>query len=224
MHDLGMLTGDNISDAAGINRSGVIIGNSGSFDINDPKTMRSRAVTWVNGKIQALEGIAGEMSTAEAINSAGTILGMRKIREPDGFPFLYQAGKTFDLAKPAGGRSYVAALNDKGQVVGEGDIRKDVSHALLWSGGKVIDLGALPGQKQSSASNINNLGDIVGHSGSEKQHSFLWRNGHMYDLNQLIPRGSGWVLEMATSINDRGQIVGHGTYRGKNGAFLLSPR
>jgi hypothetical protein len=41
----------------------------------------------------------------------------------------------------------------------------------------------------------------------------------MRDLTMLLPAGSGWTLEAASGINDRGQIVGNGS----NGAFLLTP-
>jgi hypothetical protein len=43
-------------------------------------------------------------------------------------------------------------------------------------------------------------------------------------LNTLIPRGSGWTLESATGINDRGEIVGRGAPDGhEDGGFLLLP-
>jgi probable HAF family extracellular repeat protein len=45
----------------------------------------------------------------------------------------------------------------------------------------------------------------------------------MQDLNSLIPAGSGWVLNDAYGINERGQIVGDGTINGQSLAFLLTP-
>jgi hypothetical protein len=44
------------------------------------------------------------------------------------------------------------------------------------------------------------------------------------DLNGLIPAGTGWILNSATSINDAGQIAGAGTLNGAQHAFLLVPR
>ena len=46
------------------------------------------------------------------------------------------------------------------------------------------------------------------------QHAFLASGGRVYDLNDLIPAGSDWVLQEALSINDRGQIVGRGVRAG----------
>jgi hypothetical protein len=48
-------------------------------------------------------------------------------------------------------------------------------------------------------------------------------NGHLYDLNQLVPSESGWVLLAAYRINAKGQVLAHGFYQGRTHACLLSP-
>jgi len=45
----------------------------------------------------------------------------------------------------------------------------------------------------------------------------------MTDLNTLIPAGSPWYLQQATSINDAGEIAGYGTINGNVHAFLAKP-
>ena len=46
----------------------------------------------------------------------------------------------------------------------------------------------------------------------------------MADLNSLIAPSSGWTLQCATAVNDKGQIVGDGTNpSGQTDAFLLTP-
>jgi probable HAF family extracellular repeat protein len=52
---------------------------------------------------------------------------------------------------------------------------------------------------------------------------FLYENGNLWDLNQLIPENSGWILKEATDINNDGQIVGSGEIDGEIHAFLLTP-
>jgi probable HAF family extracellular repeat protein len=107
-------------------------------------------------------------------------------------------------------------------------------HAFRWSPGDDIDdLGVLPGGENSFALGINSDGVVVG--GSEITgrvfHAFIVRtNGSgkpmkIIDLNtELDSRsGAGWVLTSATAINDAGQIVGYGTHRGVQAAFLLTP-
>jgi hypothetical protein len=39
----------------------------------------------------------------------------------------------------------------------------------------------------------------------------------------LIPPHSGWVLLVASRINNKGEILGRGYYRGSIHAFLLEP-
>src|SRR5690349_6273383 len=70
---------------------------------------------------------------------------------------------------------------------------------FLWRNGHMIDLGTLGG-RNSSASSVNDRGEIVGSSQTTdgSYHSFLWRAGHMRDLGPLISR----------QINNRGQILG----------------
>ena len=57
-----------------------------------------------------------------------------------------------------------------------------------------------------------------------EQHAVLWKNNKLIDLNSLLPPNSGWLLTQANGINNRGQFVGGGIYRGKPHAFLLTPR
>jgi len=52
--------------------------------------------------------------------------------------------------------------------------------------------------------------------------AFIWQNGVVTDLNTLIS-DPGWVLTIATGINDGGQITGTGTFGGARHAFLLTP-
>jgi len=122
-------------------------------------------------------------------------------------------------------------------------------HAVLWAGGRVTDLGTLPGLDSASGAAINNHGVAVGTAWSRPSRlslfvsdhpirlkpllplfeprltsrAFVYRRGRMTDLNALIPARSGWTLEKAAGINDRGQIVGQGLHHGQERAFLLTP-
>ena len=73
---------------------------------------------------------------------------------------------------------------------------------------------------------MNNHGQIVGSaSHPEVAHAFLWEDGAMLDLNDLLPEGHGWTLLHATAINDDGYITGYGS--NPDGvvqtSFLLTP-
>lgn len=89
----------------------------------------------------------------------------------------------------------------------------------------MIDLGTLGGGL-SQAFGINGSGQIVGYSTtvSDSGHAFLYENGVMTDLTDLIVNISGWdLISAAYDINDLGQIVGYGMIGQEKHAFLLSP-
>ena len=52
-------------------------------------------------------------------------------------------------------------------------------------------------------------------------HATLWQQGQIYDLNDLVAPGSGWLLQGATAISSNGLIVGYGIHDGVQSAFLL---
>lgn len=100
-----------------------------------------------------------------------------------------------------------------------------VTRPTLWQGSTVSDLGLLGGNS-ARAFGINRLGQVVGHSylsDNTTLHAFLWVDGVLRDLNDLLPAGSGWVLNEARAINDFGQITGYGAHNGITRAFVLSP-
>ncbi len=223
--DLGLLPGDNMSDASAINNSGAIVGMSGTFDLNQPEKGRTRVVTWAAGRIRALEGIPGEGSYALDINESGVILGMRIVSDSEQRPFIYIGGKARDLPLPRAGTCFAVSLNDKGLVVGERHSSDKASHAVLWNNGRIIDLVTPAGTKDSRALDINNSGQIVSSCGSAtfRGGACLWENGRIHDLNVLIPNSTGWILQTAQAVNDKGQIVGSGTHYGNDRTFLLTP-
>ena len=120
-----------------------------------------------------------------------------------------------DLGTLGGLVSSAHAINDLGQVVGESWLdTPGQARAFLWdSVNGMQNLGSFGGP--SFAYGINNLGQVVGASqetpGGNFSHAFLWDsiNG-MQNINDLIPPNSGWDLQEARDINDRGQIVGWG--------------
>lgn len=167
----------------------------------------------------------GDFSAALGINDRGAIVGSANIAASgSAHAFLYTGGVLRDLGlMPEGKLSQARAINDRGEVVGWGDA-DDGLHAFLYRNGKMEDLGTL-GDEPASAWAINEQTQIVGGSSVNERvfHAFLWQDGKMTDLNSLIPPQSGWMLRLAQGINERGQIVGVGRYKGQAHGFLLTP-
>jgi len=150
----------------------------------------------------------GKSSAAYAINNKGVIVGEADKDSKANHAVSWVKGKIKDIGTlPGGHGSSARAINDRGQIVGFSDTDDGV-RAFLYANGAMQDLGTL-GSDPSEASGINNNGDVVGASNvtAHKRHAFLWRDGRMVDLNDLLPKGSPWIILNAFSINDRGQIV-----------------
>jgi len=70
---------------------------------------------------------------------------------------------------------------------------------------------------------MNYLGQVVGDmsigDGCCISQGAFFYDGKMHDLQTLVPRESGWVVNEVTSINDKGEITGVGN----KGVFSLYP-
>lgn len=116
-----------------------------------------------------------------------------------------------------------AAVNSHGVIVGVGSD----GFATTYDG-TLHSLGSVAGFNESEATAINSSGVIVGlllhYPTFTGQEPFVYQNGTMTDLNDLLPPGSGWTLEGASGINDAGQIVGFGINPlGVQESYLLTP-
>lgn len=99
--------------------------------------------------------------------------------------------------------------------------------SVYWDAtGEILPIGTLPGGSSSSAGYISDSMQITGESTvtGGATHAYLWTpTNHMQDLNNMIPKNSGWVLRHAAAINKKGQIVGYGEINGVEHGFLLTP-
>ena len=88
----------------------------------------------------------------------------------------------------------------------------------------MTDLGDL-GARYSTALALNSTGTvIVGYARvGMSDHAMVWSGGTMKDLNTLVRNGAGWLLTSATGVDDTGAIVGTGSFKGEEHAFLLTP-
>jgi len=160
--------------------------------------------------------------------------------------YLYDHGRLSRIGPGSEFPRVVAlAMNRSGDVLmkaSTGDWYQALfERAFLWSNGVLTALPSLAermgGDEGAEVASMNGALVAVGTAyrlvgppphGSIVQQFYAFRfdcrTGRYTDLNSLVPASSGWTLEQATGINDRGQIIGVGQHRGKRGAFLLTPR
>jgi probable HAF family extracellular repeat protein len=214
------------SVVTGINNSGAIVGtNIGTY--SGPPPAPGGGFLDAHGQLINL----GSALDPAAISGSGIVVGTAA----SGSAFIYQDGKTTYIPGNAG---EAMGVNDAGQVVGQ-YVASSVPtsngssaagwHAFLYQDGRFTDLGTLKGGLLSGAAAINVHGQIVGTSSDTtslygSSHAFLYQNGKMTDLNDLISSSSGWTLQAARAINDKGQILGWGIGpSGEQDTFLLTP-
>ncbi len=170
-----------------------------------------------------IEVPGGGGSTAEDINSNGIVVGSF------GGASIYDENSGFKALGTLGGATSRAyAINSTLQVVGESQNSSNKSVAFLYEEDTgMIELGTLGGRSSSKATAINESGQIVGISMNRPgdREGFLYENGIMFPLMDLVSvDSSGWTqLASANDINDKGQIIGGGFYKGEPRAFLLEP-
>ncbi len=202
--------------ANSINNLGAATGYSYLDSIN------RHAFLFKNDSISDL-GSFGGYSSGSSINDWSQVAGFAADATTGvAHAFLDVNGAMNDL-DPAT-ESYARGINDEGQVVGEFVTPDQTAmHAFFYSQGNFSDIG-VAGSAETDAFAINSLGQITGTVFfADGQSGFLLEGGKFFDLNSLIPAGSGWQLQWAFDINNLGQIVGYGLVNDKYRAYLLTP-
>jgi probable HAF family extracellular repeat protein len=243
--------GGNNGFAAAVNNRGQVVGWAENT-VHDstcvsPQVLQFEAVVWgpETGQLQQLHPFHGDQDgAATAINDHGQVVGISGTCDVAVGAFsakhalLWEDGKVINLGSLGGaGWNTPVSINNKGEVAGFSDLPGDVSggvlspnfHAFLWTKEHGMqDLGTLPGDSLSEATGINDKGQIVGVS-YPSSHAFIWQDGVMIDLNNLIPSGSPLALISTGDINDRGEITGqacvvsNGVCTSETPAFLAIP-
>ena len=202
-----------------INELGTIVG--GTFGV----TMR--AYIWDRGGApRLLDTPSGKMSTADAVNDRGLVVG----QVFEGGPWMNprtvvwrHGGKARDIGVLTRPPVVPVAINNRGQVVGQAwastrsaDEVPSHVHPFFWDNGKIKDIGVFgefpcPSDPAATCGDgwamaINERGVVVGgaQDNTGATRAFMWdRRGGRRDLGVKLARHN-----VAVGINGRGQIVG----------------
>lgn len=228
--DLGTL-GGTFSLGAGVNNRGWVSGFS--MLAGDQET---HATLWVQGLKTDLGTLGGPNSLAFLPTEMGQVVGLAETSIPDpygqdtcGFgtylicrPFVWRNGVMSALPTLGGPSGEAFGVNNRGQIVGVAqtavpDPTCAPPHvlgfeAVLWEHGEVQQqFPTVSGDLDGFANAINDHGQAVGGTGNceqdysnQPQHAVLWENGAATDLGNL----GGTTNNLATDINNRGQVVG----------------
>lgn len=184
--------------------------------------------------VSATDFSLGGCAGSRGINNSGTVVGISQVPPNNNeHPFVsYNRGKAQDLGTLGGANGEAWEINEAGDIVGRAQSADGTWHLVMWPGGNnITDLGVLNFSSNGAACggntgcgarmSINSSRRIVANNNG---HASLWvPPGTMYDLNDLVPADSGWVLQVANTINDRNFIIGYGTIYGQTHGFLLTP-
>jgi probable HAF family extracellular repeat protein len=223
MKDLGTLGGpDAMAFPGNINQRGQVPGVSYTDNIPGPPfgLPTLHPFLWDGTKMIDMGSLGGDFGFVTALNNRGEAVGLDLLADDVAqHPFLWSDGVMRDLGTLGGTMGEADAINDSGEIVGSAYFPGDaVRHALLWRNGNMRDLGVLPGDICSAAWSINSQGQVVGNSGQcgFGIRSFIWENGEIANLNNLVTPKSDVVLNDVTMIADDGEIAVNGRPPGCN--------
>lgn len=172
-----------------------------------------------DGQRQVMERIGelGQITRANAINDSKTAVGHM---QENGVAQAYQwhGGVLRELPDFGDFQSVAWNINNNlsSKIVGFATDARDVRHAVVWQNGAMERLPSLNDSVRSAAYAITDGGDIVGQSQGK---AVLWRDGRVYNLNELLDNSVDVRLLRAIDINRAGRVLVQST----GGYYLLVP-
>lgn len=208
------------SSARGVSSTGAIVGWADS-----------RAIYWPHAGAAPVElamPADSTISIAFAVNDFGMVAGSSRGNSADPRAVVWHSGQPTILPIPAGtGGSFATAINSAGEVAGY-TVAAPHQRAVLWREEQVIDLGdfGVTDGLGSQAWGVNAHSQAVGfveRGGLGQYVGFLWDDGVLHDLNDLLEPASGAIVHTAMAISDTGFIVAGAMIDGQPRTVLLTP-
>jgi chitinase len=204
----------------GINNCGAIVGQI--FNNNGSTTLQSFVLA---AKKFTVINYPGSVATlAYGINDYGTVSGTYQVGIDD-YGFVWSQGRFTAITGLMQHTAWVLGLNDLGDRVGYyfeglGSQRQNVGFAYIKKSNELLTL-SFPGAINTTATGINNLGQIVGFyqvSNQSNEGAFLYAGGVYTGIGPFANGAVAW------GINNAGVIAGQlGQPDGGSLGFLATP-
>jgi uncharacterized membrane protein len=219
-----------------MNNAGTIVGDYFSTSADH---LGERAYVYANHTFTLLGSLPDSVdatgqsfSIALAINDSGVIAGNSRTADSSYPAVLFHDGQVTSLGTPPGFTTAgVRAINNAGTIVGEAcnvpifSRDPSASAMFLYEGGHYTLIPS-PGGRIVPL-DINSSGDVVGvYYYADASHAmvpFIYHDGVLSDLAEVLDPSSGWALTGADAINDAGQILVDGSYLGQEYAAVMTP-
>lgn len=203
--DLGTLNGGKNSMAYAVNDLGQVVGT-----IDDASGYVVHVFLWTKtgGMVDLGTPTGTTYATPHAINNKGWIGGDfdSAIAQNGKHAFFWSTSTGFkDLGSLGGSYLTVSGMNNDGVLCGTGQTVDGYYHGFVskMKSGPLKDLGTLGAGNSSSASAINNAGQVTGNADSPTgSHAYIYSNGKMKDIHTIGYSSFG------AAINANGMVVG----------------
>jgi uncharacterized membrane protein len=210
------MIGETFCSARGINKSGQIVG-----------ACDGKSVLWEDGVGTILLPSYGYPTGAMGINDLSQIVH----QAPEGFLISQDNNIILNLDVYVTGRMSITngVINNLGQTSGTFHDAYEVPCIWDINGNRTDIVYYGPPYSTRDAGEVYSVNDLIqavgymDESPGGRRFAFLWEKAKLYDLNDLIPADSGWILELAYDINNKGDIIGHGSLNDERRSFLLTP-
>ena len=220
--DLGTLPNGPYSAGWGINNAGDVAGSSWT-QVNGINLEHAFLFTDATGMVDLTPG--GSDSYAHDVNDAGQVTGYRIV---GGYhAFRWQGGAFQDLGVlPGMAHSFGFAIEPGGSVAGSSSSASGNSERIMryTDANGMQDLGG--SGEHNQAWGINSSLVVVGQLGNSAARAFVHTDAEgLRNLNDLIDKSRGWLLQTAFDVNESGQIAGRAfnNFDGRGHAVLLTP-
>jgi uncharacterized membrane protein len=203
--------GDTVAEAAAVNSSGTIVGESHHHLLSGWK-----AIMWKDGEMINISPPGVPKARAWDINEAGHVVATVGTSGFSGQakPYIWQDGEITYVPLP---RNALGAdnlkINDHGNVAGrwyykKGDVT--VKAAFVWIDGVFTDIDIFEGCSDALLKDFNDRNEAVGDYDTCDGFDgfpFVWVDGCTWNLNELLGYEHPYDLAWVSSINDLGQIA-----------------